>query len=117
MDWKVNYCSPLKIKNNDPYVDFELSNGNTILKMKCNSISENLNLFTITEKNQNRLVLNLENPFSETISKNNNLKIDSRVPYLIKIIEKTLKNNWIDYSFLEKHINLWKAIENKRNGN
>ena len=116
-DWNVNYCSPLKIKNNDPYVDFELTNGNTILKMKCNSISENLNLFTITEKVQNRLVLNLENPFSETLSKNNILKIDARVPYLIKIIEKALQNNWIDYSFLEKHINLWKAIENKRNGN
>ena len=74
------------------------------------------NFFKITERdNQDRLVLNLENPFNETMSNNITLKTDLRVPYLVKIIEKVLQKQWADYNFLEKHIELWNKIEQKRN--
>ena len=113
--WKVDYCSPLEKKNDDTSINFELSNNNTILRMKCNSMSEKINSFKITEKNiKNRLILNLENPFSENKSKKKILHIDPRVSYLIKIIEKSLRNKWIDCPFINDHIKLWEAIEKKR---
>ena len=114
--WRVNYCSPLETKNNDTSVSFELSNSNTIIKINCDSISKNCNLFNITERNnQEKLVLSLENPFNETISKSIAFKTDLRVPYLVKIIEKVLKKEWVNYTFIEKHIELWSNIEQKRN--
>ena len=114
-EWKVNSCSPLLSKTNDPNIIFKLSNESTNLEINCNSMNKNLNSFTVIEKsNRNELILNLENPFSEKTIKINIVKTDLRVPYLIKIVEKTVKDNWIDYSFLEKHIKLWENIKNKR---
>lgn len=113
--WKVNSCSPLLSKTNDPNIIFKLSNGFTNIEINCNSMNKNFNSFTIINRsNQNELILNLENPFSEKLTKRNLAKTDLRVPYLIKIVEKTIKDNWINYSLLEKHIKLWKDIRNKR---
>jgi len=114
-EWKVNFCSPLLSKTNDPNIILKLSNEATNVEINCNSMNKNLNSFTVIEKgNPNELIVNLENPFSEKTIKRNIAKIDLRVPYLIKIIEKTLKNNWIDHTFLEKHIKLWENIKIKR---
>ena len=114
-EWKVNSCSPLLSEINDPNIIFKLSNESTNLEINCNSMNKNLNSFTVIEKsNLNELIVKLENPFSEKTIKRNIAKLDLRVPYLIKIIEKTVKNNWIDYTFLEKHIKLLENIKIKR---
>lgn len=114
-EWEVKSCSPLLSKTNDSKIKFRLSNESTNLEINFNSMNKDLNSFTVIEKNSsNKLVVNLENPFSERTIKKNIAKLDSRVPYLIKIIEKTIKNNWVDYSFLEKHVKLWESILVKR---
>lgn len=114
-NWNVNYCSPLKNKNDDSNVNFQLSNNYTILTMKCNSMNEKLNQFKITKKNFNsRLIYNLNSPFSENAPKKNTFQNDERVPYLIKIIERSIKYESNNYSYLKRHIALWEQIEIKR---
>ena len=94
---------------------FKLSNGITNLEIVCNTKNENLDLFTITSENKkSELILRLENPFAEKSRKKNVISLDTRVPYLIKIIEKVLTNNWINYSFLERHVKLWGKIKDMR---
>ncbi len=114
-EWKVNSCTSLLSKTNDPDIIFKLSNESTNIEINFNSMNKNLNSFTVIEKsNPNELIVNLKNPFSEKTIKRNMAKLDLRVPYLIKIIEKTVKNKWIDYTFLERHIKLWENIKIKR---
>ena len=114
-NWNVNYCSPLENNNDDPSVNFQLTNNHTVLTIKCNSKNENFNHFKITEKNSNcRLVYSLKGPFSEDFPKHNIIENDERVPYLIRIIDKSIRFKSTNYSYLKRHLTLWEEIETKR---
>ena len=115
-DWNVISCSPLINRTDDPEVSFQLSNDNTILDMKCNSLNKNINVFKITQNSsKNKILLNYKTPFCEKVEENGLFKYDQRVPYLKKIIEKTLDRNFSNHSSVNKHIRLWEQLEKVRN--
>ena len=114
-EWNVNYCSRNLSTTADPNVQIELENKSTKVRINCNSINKSKNLFSIQEvNNQNKLILKLDNPFAEESLKKGLFKTDYRVPYLIKIIEKALKNQWMEHSCLKKQTKLWRDIVKMR---
>ena len=118
-NWNVVSCSPLSELNNDSNVEFKLSNENTILNMSCNTKNKKHTFLKITEnsENQNNVILNLDNPFSENKFNNEIYDIDLRVPYLCKIVKKVINKQKIDYALMTKHINLWENLQKSRRSN
>ena len=46
--------------------------------------------------------------------KHNIIENDERVPYLIRIIDKSIRFKTTNYSYLRRHLTLWEEIETKR---
>lgn len=113
--WKVISCSPLASRTEDSCVIFELENKTTKVKIKCNSINKSSELFLIKENlKHNQFILKLKNPFDEQYNKKKLTKIDYRVIYLVKIIEKVINNDWLRISLLKKQVKLWSEITKVR---
>ncbi len=113
--WKVIACSPLASRTEDSCVTFELENETTKVKIKCNSINKSSELFLIKENlKHNEFILKLKNPFDEQYNKKKLTKIDYRVTYLVKIIEKVINNDWLRISLLKKQVKLWSEIAKVR---
>jgi len=110
-EWQVNYCSPKQNDHEDPKVDFEVENEYTKIQLKCNTNNLSKELFSIKEiSNFDKDLLKLDNPLIEANKLIKLPKVDYRVPYLIKILEKALVDDWLDYAFLENHTKLWSEI-------
>lgn len=113
--WKVISCSPTISLSEDSRVIFELENKTTKVKIDCNSINKSYNLFSIRKTiKHNEFILKLKNPFDEKHHKKKLAKIDYRVPYLVKIIEKVINNDWTNISLLQKQVKLWNEITKLR---
>ena len=81
--------------------------------MNLNCMDKKFKFFKITE-NKGKIILNIDDPFCEGNSRKDDFQVDKRVPYLIKIINKTLDCKYDSNEFLYKHLELWNTLEKLR---
>ena len=89
-----------------------LKSKNLELIIRCDTKFLQRQYFKIIGYNNNKIVkkFNLPSPFK---SYSKNLKIDERVFYLNKILDKISNNLWINQKLIYKHLDLWNNIYKK----
>jgi hypothetical protein len=109
-EWKKIECSNQNLSLEDTVCDLKLVNDNLTVKINCDTKNYNKKFKIVLN---DELIIDSDDPFIETeVSQNN--KDDRRVFYLKQVINKALENKWFSENELNRHISLWKKIEDVR---
>lgn len=111
-NWKITHISKNKKKYEDPKIDMILKSKNLEIKIRCDTTFSKRKHFKIIGYKNNKMIkrINLSTPFKYY---SRNRKIDERVFYLNKILDKISNNLWVNYKLIYKHLDLWNNIYKK----